>query len=207
MRTGALALAVSFGAPLFAMSPPESSSADAAARHRPPRVHGYFNTLPPGARLPSGKECARRVHRSKWEPRPQNAKQNARVVKQPVRLPANDAFSHAWQRKYRPRINGKFRGTTDEIIQWASCKWGISDEITRARAVKESHWRQRTFGDYEARSRGHCAPGWRGNPCPTSFGLLQSKWYFRPGTYPRTRSAPRSWSTPRWPRRAVVSRG
>jgi autotransporter family porin len=104
-----------------------------------------------------------------------------------VRLPNNGAFNRVWQQKYKPRINGKFRGTTDEIIQWASCKWGISDELTRARAVKESHWRQGTYGDYEARSRGHCTPGWQGNPCPTSFGLLQSKWYYRPGTYPRTR--------------------
>jgi autotransporter family porin len=194
MRAGALALVVSFGAPMFApllivMSPAETDSVRAATAtpHHPPRAHGYFNTLPPGAKLPSGPECKKRVRRSGWEPRPQNTKANKRIVAQPVRLPDNDAFNRAWQRKFKPRITGNFRGTTDEIIQWASCKWGISDEITRARAVKESHWRQGTFGDYEARSRGHCPPRWKGNPCPTSFGLLQSKWYFRPGTYPRTR--------------------
>jgi len=187
LRAGALALAVSFGAPLFAMAASETSVARAATAHAVPRANGYFKTLPPGARLPSGKECKRRVRRSKWEPRPQNAKPNARIVSQPVRLPDNRAFDRAWQRKYKPRITGNFRGTTDEIIQWASCKWGISDELTRARAVKESHWRQGTYGDYEARSRGHCPPGWKGNPCPTSFGMLQSKWYYRPGTYPRTR--------------------
>ena len=46
---------------------------------------------------------------------------------------------------------------------------------------------QSTVGDYEPRSNGHCPPGVKSNPCPTSFGLLQSKWYFRPGTYPGTR--------------------
>jgi len=164
------------------------TSATAATRHPPPRVNGYFKTLRAGAPLPTGAQCAARIHRSHWEPRPNNAQPNSRIVAQPVRLPNNSAFNRAWQRKYKPRINGKFRGTTDEIIQWASCKWGISDELTRARAVKESDWRQGTTGDFEPRASGHCPPGWRGgSPCPTSFGLLQSKWYYRPGTYPRTR--------------------
>jgi autotransporter family porin len=185
-RGVALALVVAFGAPLFAVSSAGVPAAFAATGHKPPRANGYFKTLPPGAQLPSGKQCAARIHRSKWEPRPSNATPNARIVKQPVSLPANRAFNHAWQRQYKPRITGKFRGTTDEIIQWASCKWGISDELTRARAVQESDWHQKSYGDYESRSRGHCTSDWHGNPCPTSFGILQSKWYFRPGTYPRT---------------------
>jgi autotransporter family porin len=181
-------LVVAFAVPIVVVAPAETPMASAATGHKPPRVNGYFKTLPPGARLPSAAQCAARVHRSKWEPRGQNRTQNAKIVAQPVMLPDNTAFNRAWQRKYKPRINGKFRGTTDEIIQWASCKWGISDELNRARAVKESHWRQGTFGDFESRSRGHCPPGWkRGDPCPTSFGILQSKWYYRPGTYPRTR--------------------
>ncbi len=188
MRAFALTLAVAFAAPLFAVAPAATPVAAAATGHEPPRANGYFHTLPPGARLPSGGQCSARIHRSNWEPRPQNRKQNARMVSQPVRLPDNDAFNRAWQRKYKPRITGHFRGTTDEIIQWASCKWGISDEITRARAVRESRWMQASMGDYESRSRGHCPPGWHGgDPCPTSFGLLQSKWYYRPGTYPGTR--------------------
>jgi len=187
VRGPALALVVAFGAPLFAVPPAGTPPALAATGHKAPRASGYFRTLPPGAKLPSGKRCAARLHRSKWEPRPENAKPNARVVRQPVSLPAQRTFNHAWQRKYKPRITGNFHGTTDEIIQWASCKWGISDDLTRARAVQESHWQQRSVGDYESRSRGHCTEDWRGNPCPTSFGILQSKWYFRPGTYPRTR--------------------
>ena len=124
MRACALALAVSFGAPVFALSPAETPVAIAATGHQPPRANGYFKTRPPGARLPSGAQCAARIHRARWEPRPQNAKQNAKVVSQPVSLPDDPAFNRAWQRKYKPRITGKFRGTTDEIIQWASCKWG-----------------------------------------------------------------------------------
>jgi hypothetical protein len=165
-------------------TPQSAKPADASA----PRGGGYFQTLPPGAPLPTGAECAARVRRSAWEPRPENTTANHTVVPQPVKLPDNPAFSATWQQKYKPRINGDFVGTTDEIIQWASCKWGIADDLTRARAVQESSWQQSKVGDFEQRSRGHCAkdqskPG----ECPTSFGLLQSKWYFRPGVYPDTR--------------------
>jgi hypothetical protein len=156
-----------------------------ATAGRPPAPNGYFQTLPAGASLPTDALCAARVHRSTWEPRRQNNTANHKIVT-PVNLPINTAFNAAWQKKYKPRIDGAFSGTTDEIIQWASCKWGVSDNLTRARAVQESSWVQSTLGDYVPKSSGHCVPGWPGTSCPTSFGLLQSKWYFRPGTYPRT---------------------
>src|SRR5690242_17732604 len=51
MGTCALAFVVSFGAPLFALSPAETPPARAATGHTPPRANGYFQTRPPGARL------------------------------------------------------------------------------------------------------------------------------------------------------------
>ena len=39
------------------------------------------------------------------------------------------------RRNDKPRITGNFTGTTDEIIQWAACKWGWSDNVVRAQAV------------------------------------------------------------------------
>ena len=165
-------------------SPLTTGVAGAAAA---PRAAGYFKTLPAGAKLPTGKRCAQRIHHSKWEPRPQNYKQNHKVLKR-AGIARNTAFNNAWQKKYRPRITGGFHGTTDEIIQWASCKWGISDNLTRARAVKESGWDQATQGDYQSAGSGRCPPGWKGGGrCPTSFGLMQSKWNYRPSTYPRTK--------------------
>jgi hypothetical protein len=32
--------------------------------------------------------------------------------------------------------------TTDELIQWAAAKWGLSDEIVRAQMIEESNWYQ-----------------------------------------------------------------
>ena len=45
------------------------------------------------------------------------------------------------------RVDGDFSGTTDEIIQWAACKWGIDENIARAQVIKESYWYQSANGD------------------------------------------------------------
>ena len=46
-----------------------------------------------------------------------------------------------------PRVTGNFTGTTDEIIQWAACKWGMDVDWARAQAAIESWWFQTTIGD------------------------------------------------------------
>ena len=48
---------------------------------------------------------------------------------------------------YKDRVTGHFRGTTDEIIQWAAYKHGISEDLLRAVAVQESWWHMSTNGD------------------------------------------------------------
>ena len=66
---------------------------------------------------------------------------------------------------YRRRVTGRFRGTTDEIIQWAAHKHGIDEDLFRAVAVKESWWRMETVGDngdsfglMQIRRPYHCCP-------------------------------------------------
>ena len=61
---------------------------------------------------------------------------------------------------YLTRADGQFSGTTDAILKWASCKWGFDENVTRATAVNETHWRQTELGDI-------------GNG--TSIGILQIK--------------------------------
>ena len=39
-----------------------------------------------------------------------------------------------------PGSTGNFTGTTDEIIQWAACKWGFDENTLRAQVAKESYW-------------------------------------------------------------------
>ena len=44
-----------------------------------PTASERFNTLPPGSKLPSESECAARVRRYAWEPRPDNTTANLQV--------------------------------------------------------------------------------------------------------------------------------
>jgi autotransporter family porin len=138
----------------------------------------YFATLRPGAALPS--DCAGRVRRSSWEPRPLNYEANhTRGKKGVVANGANAKFN----RKFGGRVDGNFIGTTDEIIQWAACKWGFDEDITRARAVQESYWQQSTVGDQSRRAR-TCTLIGKSAPCWQSYGILQVKGTVHVGTYP-----------------------
>ncbi len=132
------------------------------------------------------------MHYSNWEPRPQNNAQNHRTPKRPLIVRKHPDFNTAWQTKFRPRISGNFTGTTDEIIQWAACKWGLSDDMLHAEAVDESDWSMNVESDDEPRANGHCAAGDHRDPCPTSFGILQIKWYFNPDKKPKNNSYPMS---------------
>lgn len=66
---------------------------------------------------------------------------------------------------YKRRVGGRFRGTTDEIIQWAAHRHGINENVMRAVAVQESWWRMSTIGDsgdsfglFQIRRPYHCCP-------------------------------------------------
>lgn len=66
----------------------------------------------------------------------------------------------------RNQVTGNYTGTTDEILQWVSCKWGFDVNLVRADAWQESNWIQSTVGD----TCGTGAPSDEG-----SFGVLQVK--------------------------------
>src|SRR5215510_7046854 len=135
-----------------------------------------FATLPPGSALPSDANCAARVRRSSWEPRPENfLANNTNVYAQGDRLSGSDLQQYG----YEQRVTGNFTGTTDEIIQWAACKWGIDENIVRAQAVQESDWVQSALGD----CLGGTVPDTHG--CQ-SVGLLQVRGADIPPTHPGT---------------------
>jgi autotransporter family porin len=141
-----------------------------------PTSSGRFTTLPPGSTLPSEADCAARVQRSSWEPRPDNATaNNTNVYAQGHQLTG----SYLNQYGYEQRVTGNFTGTTDEILQWVACKWGIDEDIVRAQAVIEGYWHQSTLGD----CNGGTVPETHG--CQ-SVGILQVKDADVPPTHPGT---------------------
>jgi hypothetical protein len=118
----------------------------------PPSADGYFTLQPVGSwlALPDNDTCSGRVRRSPWEPRPDNAKRN-HVMPDPAAVRASlaarpvavqGAHDPRWDTWLRQRVDGQFTGTTDEIFQWAACKWGLPDNLLRAMAVRESTWYQ-----------------------------------------------------------------
>lgn len=139
-------------------------------------------TLPPGSALPTGAQCAQRVGHGVWEPRPENTVANFSVPQNLSLPPWPDYYEPVVNSRFVPRIDGDFRGTTDAIIAWGACKWGFDADVVRAMAVEESYWRQSHTGDLTNDPQ-HCVGG-ATVPCPTSFGLLQIKHIFRPGSYP-----------------------
>src|SRR5947209_7413646 len=95
-----------------------------------PPTTTHFSTLPPGSPLPSDAQCAAQIHAVATgvaEPRPDNYTANHTV-------PPAGSFSSRPMNSYygydnravdfQNRIDGNFAGTTDQIIQWAACKWG-----------------------------------------------------------------------------------
>jgi autotransporter family porin len=87
------------------------------------------------------------------------------------------------------RVSGAYTGTTAEILEWVSCKWGIDERLVRAQADVESSWRQTMVGDWTS-DGSHCVPGHElgmdGKPgqCPESWGILQVRYRFFAGAFP-----------------------
>jgi hypothetical protein len=156
--------------------------AQCAPQQCTPAPTAHFGTLPPGTALPSSAECAARV-RAAAEVRPQNATQNAT---------AGYAYSpqYTFAAEQLRRVDGAFTGTTDEILQWAACKWGIDEDIVRAQIAKESFWKQASYGDWWSYPPDRCPPGHPlgadGVPgqCPQSIGLGQVRFGDNDGTFP-----------------------
>jgi hypothetical protein len=123
----------------------------------------YYSLLAAGSALPSDSQCAAGSSSDTFEPRPVNAVPNATM---PSASDLSTFQSNATGGEggapgsFLVRADGQFTGTTDAILKWASCKWGFDENVTRATAVNETHWRQLELGDI-------------GNG--TSIGILQIK--------------------------------
>ena len=87
--------------------------------------------------------AAARVNDTSWEPRRGNAEENRR-------RPSDDQiedFRRRSEMANRHDVTGRYRGTTDEILQWAARKWGFDPDLFRAVAYVESNWKMSAVGD------------------------------------------------------------
>jgi autotransporter family porin len=88
-----------------------------------------------------------------------------------------------------PRVDGQFTGTTQQILRWAACKWGIDEDVVYAQAAVESWWRQTTLGDWGT-DASRCPPGHglgvdgQAGKCPESWGILQNRYPYERSSWP-----------------------
>jgi hypothetical protein len=148
-----------------------------------------FATVPPGGTLPTAARCAQRVRAVPGtEIRPGNGRANHTTGQQagPGLFPSGDSPQAA---ALAPLISGDFTGTTQQILEWAACKWGISQDVVFAQAAAESSWSQSHVSDWGS-DPALCPPGHGlgvdGMPgqCPQSYGILQTKYTQWPSVWP-----------------------
>ena len=112
----------------------------------------------------SDAQAARGVGRY-GEDRSDNISDNERepTASQLAYFRAHDSSMPAW---YRNRIDGRYRGSTNQIIEWAALKWGFDPQLLRAVGAVESWWHMDTVGDggyayglFQIDVRYHCCQG------------------------------------------------
>jgi hypothetical protein len=151
----------------------------------------FFRTLAPGAKLPTGAHCAALVRQ---HPDKENKAANKAANRRTGQHISGSFFTNSGDSKQAatviaPRINGDFTGTTQDILRWAACKWGINQNVVFAQAAVESWWQQDTLGDWAADASA-CPPGHKlgadGRPgqCPQSYGILQNRYPFEKPSWP-----------------------
>ena len=97
----------------------------------------------PGTEPLADVAAASRVRETGWEPVRSNAEENRR-------RPSADQIADFRRRSEminRHEVTGRYRGTTDEILQWAARKWGFDPDLFRAVAYVESRWKMSAVGD------------------------------------------------------------
>ena len=139
----------------------------------------HFTTLAPGSALPSSAECASLAAAT---PIAENKGVNA-TANATRGHPVPDATG------LQTRIDGDFAGTTEQVLRWAACKWGVDEDIVKAQTAIESWWRMNTLGDFGTDAT-RCAPGHglgvdgTSGECPESYGLLQVRYPYNVPAFP-----------------------
>jgi hypothetical protein len=136
-------------------------------------------TLPPGSVLPSDAECAQQVIKTPENIPDNQTANNTNTAIAGYKLTGSPLGTFG--ATYEQKVSGNFSGTTDEIIQWGACKWGIDADTARAIAAGLSKWKQSALAD--CNHQGTIQP--ETNGCQ-SVGIMRIKSANIPPTHPGT---------------------
>ncbi len=181
-----------------------TASPTPAATPTPGTAPTHFSTLGYRATLPSEPQC------TAWSnaiPIAENAPNNTAF-----NVPPPDGVPSSFYSNPTPssgggipssdyaNVTGNYSGTTDEIVRWAACKWGVDEDVVRAQGEVESGWDQGGAGDKRT-TESTCVNGtftalWNTvisepdgstvscpNCCYTSWSMWQTKAYYETTTW------------------------
>jgi hypothetical protein len=125
------------------------SNVTAVASPTPTPTPVYFSTLSASAVLPTDGQCAALI-----SPTAETATWNAafnQIMPTASQLQAYAAggYTSTYQDDYTQykRVDGQYTGSTDMIMRWAACKYGVDENVVRAQGWVESGWKQGAAGD------------------------------------------------------------
>ena len=133
------------------------------------------------------------VASSPFEPRPENTTTNQTIplASDLASFHAQPLFAGEAPASDFAQVDGNYAATTDMILRWGACKWGIDEDLMRAQAAEESNWVQSHQGDIRidpSLCRRGSWDGWTGSYCYQSYGIFQVKVYDY-NTWPEARDS------------------
>jgi hypothetical protein len=191
--------------PTPSSTPKATTSPTPTATPTPSTAPAHFFTLGYAATLPNESQCTAWVNAL---PIAENAPGNT-----PFNVPPPGGVPSSFYSNPTPssgggipssdyaNVTGNYSGTTDEIVRWAACKWGIDEDVVRAQGEVESGWDQGGAGDKRT-TLASCVNGnftalWNTvitepdgstvscpNCCFTSWSMWQTKVYYETTTWP-----------------------
>ncbi|HEX3698372.1 MAG TPA: hypothetical protein VH374_23570 [Polyangia bacterium] len=153
----------------------------------------HFSRIPAGQPLPDEATCAALVRRGGKEQRTDNTPFN-KVIATAAQL--GQLATWGDPQGFAPaampmgkRVTGNFTGTTDEILQWGACKWGLDEDFVRADSYQANGWHQGSISGWTdttslCPSGGPTRAGMGGTQCAQVFGLFGVTWQFHKSAWP-----------------------
>jgi hypothetical protein len=164
----------------------------------------HFSTLSSSASLPTGAQCAAAVPATAENVSANTPFNQTLPTAAQLSAYAANGYTSTFQDSYTQyqRVDGQYSGSTDMIMRWAACKYGIDEDVVRAQGWIESGWQQGGAGDQRT-TQAQCVQGsftalWNTtisepggstvscpNCCYQSWSLWQTKVYYEWMTWPQ----------------------
>jgi hypothetical protein len=109
-----------------------------------PVSSGHFANLRPGSSLPGETNCANAINADpKPEFEPWNQNDGTGYNSNSMVSTPSYFYTYAGSQLGYPNadfqgVDGKYAGTTDDVMRWAACKWGVDEDWVRAESEIES---------------------------------------------------------------------